>query len=68
MLPVDKLIDGSITDAEVVKVCADTIRHTVEPGYPDSTKRLFESLAKRLELVRLIEPRQTRAFSTYGEE
>ncbi len=63
-LPIDRLRDGSMTDGEAVTVAASTIRNMVEPNWPASGKQALRDLADRLELVRLLDPRQTRAYST----
>ena len=63
-LPIDRLRGGRMTDAEIVSLAADTIRANAAPT--DKTRALWDALAQRLELVRLIDPRQTRAATTYG--
>jgi hypothetical protein len=64
-LPIDRLRNGSMTDAEILRVAADTLIYHVGPNDPDPIRETFHALARRLKLVRLLEPQQTRARSLY---
>jgi hypothetical protein len=56
-LPIDRLRAGTMTDAEVVEVAAETVRMSHVHGHGEA---LFALLAARLRLVHLSEPQQTR--------
>lgn len=62
-LPIDRLRRGEMTDSEVLCVAAETLRYHAGPNDPG--RETFEALANRLKLVRLLDPHQVRARSTY---
>lgn len=64
-LPIDELRDGSMTDTGIVSLSAATILSSIEPNWPEASKDVFRAMAARLELVRLIDIRQTRHQSIY---